>query len=78
MRDQLAEIKDTLARHDARTCWCDEETWCMDTEIVRWLVTELEQALERIKNLTPDYGPPPGPMDPHDRIDELERDDDAA
>ena len=25
---------------------------------------------------TPDYGPAPGPMDPHDRIDELERTDD--
>jgi hypothetical protein len=24
----------------------------------------------------PDYGPAPGPMDPHDRIDELERTDD--
>lgn len=27
--------------------------------------------------VTPDYGPAPGPMDPHDRIDELEMDDDG-
>lgn len=39
-----------------------------------WNASDSKAALDG-KPASIDYGPGPGPMDPHDRIDELERDD---
>jgi hypothetical protein len=42
----------------------------------RWFAEGKDHQAWKHRCLTPDYGPAPGPMDPHDRIDELERTDD--